>query len=204
MGTSGGKSARRWAKRTYQVLVTMNEFYYCFAHLFSIRLNSISNILFCALFSSGYGHLTITTISNLRVLILWWRKVSRMILLTRFRSAARGNVFLPAIIPSLALFTSLWTKNTLKYLSKMFSAWMTWSKPILRDNRCATVNLDEILNSKSCTASGTARPDNGAATASLHSDQEAMGAFSFGYRWLVCAFHVFLPRQIVKRGITKP
>jgi hypothetical protein len=114
-----------------------------------------------------------------------------MILLTRFRAAALGNFFLLAIIPSRALFAQLRAKNILKCLSAIFSARITWSKPSARNNRYATVNLDEMLDRESCTAPGAARPDNRAASACLHAHQKAMGAFSFDYGWLVSAFHVF-------------
>jgi hypothetical protein len=181
MRTTRIKSARRWAKRTNQVLVTANEFNYCFAHLFSILLNSVSKLLFCAFLSCGLVHLTITTISRGWALMLCCRNVSRIILLTQFRSADLGNVFLLAIIPSLAFSSSLWTKNILKYLSKIFSACMTWSKPFLRNNLCAIVNFEEILNSKSCAAPGATSPDNSSATTSLHANQKTMGTFSFGY-----------------------
>jgi hypothetical protein len=68
---------------------------------------------------------------------------------------------------------------------------MAWSNPFLRNKRCATVNLDEILNCKSCTAPSATRSDNCAPPACLHAHQKAMRAFSFGYRRLISAFHVF-------------
>lgn len=123
--------------------------------------------------------------------MLCWRKVSRMNLLTRFRSAAPGSDFLLAIIPRRALFLRLRVKNILKCLSATFSARMTWSKPSARNNLQATVNFDELLDRESCTAPGSACPDNCAASACLHAHQKTMGAFSFDYGWLVGTFHVF-------------
>ena len=207
MGTTGIEPACRRVKRTNQILIAVNEFDYCFAHLLSIRLNKFSRLRFCSICFGKWTHLAITTRSKLRALMLWWRKVSLMILLTRFRSVALGNSFLLAIIPSLAIFFSFWMKNTLKHSSKIFSAWITWLKLSLRSNLCATVNfveIGEILNSKSCTAPGAARPDNRAATACLHSNQKSMGTFPFGYWRLVSSFHVLYPWQIVKLRITKP
>ena len=81
---------------------------------------------------------------------------------------------------------------------------MTWSKPSVRNNLYATVNLDEILDGESCTALGSARPDDCAATASLHAHQKAMGALSFHYGGLVGTFHDFFLDKFVKRAITKP
>jgi hypothetical protein len=107
-----------------------------------------------------------------------------MIRLTRFRSVALGNSFLLAIIPSLAMDFPFWTKYTLKHSSKIFSACITWLKLSLRSNLCATVNfveIGEILNSKSRTAPGAARPDNRSSPARFHSNQKTMGAFPFGY-----------------------
>lgn len=107
MRTTRIKSACWWAEWTYQVLVTMNKFNYCFAHLFSIRLNSVSRLLYCASLSSRCAHLTITTKSSPRSLILCLRNISRTILLMQFRSTALGNIFFAAIIPSLAFCSSL-------------------------------------------------------------------------------------------------
>lgn len=120
-----------------------------------------------------------------------------MILFTRFRSAAPDSVFLATTIPSLAFLLSLRTKKILKSLSAMFSARITWSKPSSRNSRCAAVNSADrlsgkadVLNRESDTALGAACLDNSATSACLHAHQKAMGAFSFGYGWLICAFHV--------------
>ena len=120
-----------------------------------------------------------------------------MILFTRFRSAAPDSVFLATTIPSLALLLPLRTKKILKYLSAKFSARITWLKPSSRNNRCAAVNSADrlggeadMLNRESGTALGAASLDHSAASACLHAHQKSMGAFSFGYGRLICAFHV--------------
>jgi len=75
---------------------------------------------------------------------------------------------------------------------------MTWSKPNVRDNRCAMVKLDEFLNCKSGASPCATRSDNSPATLSFHSDQKPVGTFSFGNRWLVRAFHVYSSSEIRK------
>ena len=191
MGTTGGKSARRGDKRTDQVLIAAYQWNYHSAHLYSTWLNNFSKSSVRVTNFQEKSRFTITTISNLQALMLCWRNFSRMILLTRFRSDALGNVFLLAIIPSLALFSQLHAKNTLNCLSAIFSPRKTWSKPSARNNRYAAVYLNEMLDRESCTALGAARPDNCAAPACLHAHQKTMGAFSFDYGWLVGAFHIF-------------
>lgn len=175
----------------------MNQLDHNSAHLFSTRLNSIFKLPACTPLSRGQACLAITTTSNLHCLMLCWRNASLMILFTRFRSAAPDSVFLATIIPSLAFLLPLRTKKILKYLSAMFSARITWSKPFLRNNRCAAVNsadrLDceaDILNRESGTALGATCLNHSAASACLHAHQKSMRAFSFGYGRLICAFHV--------------
>jgi len=167
------------------------------AHLLSTRLNSVFKSLARSACFWEQSRLSITTRSISRTLILCWRKVSRIIRLIRLRSAAPDKVRLLTIIPSLALLPPFRTKNTLKCWSARLSACMARSNPSLRNNRCATVNLIGELDSEPCTTLGATRIDNCAATACLHSHQKAVGAFSFGYGRLICAFHVF-PRAIRK------
>lgn len=40
-----------------------------------------------------------------------------------------------------------------------------------------------------CTTLGATRSYNGTTPTGFHADQKTMGALSFGYGWLVCAFH---------------
>lgn len=132
-----GKSAGWREKRADQVLITIYQLDHNPAHLFSALLNSnFKESTWVSLFWSK-GRLTITTKSILHNFILCWRKVSLMILFTRFLSTAPDSVLLATIIPSLALAFPLLTKNTLQYLSAIISALRTLSKPILRNNRCA-------------------------------------------------------------------
>ncbi len=191
MGACWSKSAGRRIKRADHVLIAMYQFDHDSAHRLSTLLNSIFKLPPRISYSRGPARFAITTKSSLRRLTPCWRKTSLIALFTRFLSAAPGRVFLPITIPSLAFFLLLRTKKILKCPSAMLSAQTTWSKPSLRNNRCAAVNLQDELDREFCTALGAARIDNGAATARLHAHQETMGAFSFGYGGLVCAFHVF-------------
>lgn len=117
-----GKSACWREKRTDQVLIPVYQRDYNPAHLPSALLNSIFKSATCTPLSWSKGRLSITTKSTLQTFMLCWRKVSLMILFTRFRSTARCSVLLPTIIPSLAFGFPLRTKNTLKYRSEMISA----------------------------------------------------------------------------------
>lgn len=198
MGAGWSKSARGWLKRANQVLISAYQPDHNSAHLFSTRLNSVSRLPPRVPPFRERVRLAITTTSTLQILILCRRNTSRIALLTRFRSTAPGNVFLLAIIPSLALLPPLREKYILKYSSATLSARMTWPKPSPRNNRCAVVKLAgtldceaDALNRESGTALGTACIDDSAATARFHAHQKAMGAFSPDYGWLICTFHVF-------------
>ena len=196
VGTSWSKPARWRTKRADQVLIAMHQLDHDSAHLFSTRLNSVFK--FSADTPCGSARFTITTTSNLHCLMQCWRNASLMILFTRFRSTAPDSVFLPTIIPSRAFFWPLGTKKILMCLSDMLSARTTWSKPFSRNNRCAAVNLADGLDCETATSNrefGTAPSatciDHRASAARFHAHQEAMGAFSLDYGWLVCTFHVF-------------
>ena len=69
------------------------------------------------------------------------RNSARTTLLKRFRSTARGRIFLLAIIPSLACPLLLRTKKILKCLSEILSALRTRLKPFSRSNLYAAENL---------------------------------------------------------------
>ena len=193
MGAARIKSARRWTKRTYQILVATNQFNHCFAHLLCIRFNSTFKLCLDSVLGCIWADLTITTKSSLLALILWCRKISLTVLLILFRLTALGNTLLLATTPSLAWDFSFWTKKTLKYSSSTDSARITWTNPSLRNNRCEAENPKRELNSKSGTPSRTTSTDNGTAPACFHSYQKTMSAFSFGYGRLVSSFHdIFL------------
>lgn len=151
------------------------------AHLISTRSNSIFKLPTCVQPPGESARLNITTKSSLHCLTLCWRNVSLMALFTRFLSTAPDSILFPTITPSLAFFLQLRTKKTLKYLSDMFSAWTTWSKPFSRNNRCAVVNFADRLDSEFCTAFGAACINNSATSACFHAHQKTMCAFSFGY-----------------------
>ena len=190
------KSTRRWSKRTYQILITTNQFNYCFAHLFCIRFNNMFKLCLGSSPQCIWTDLTITTKSSLLALMLWCRKISLTVLLILFRLTAPGKTFLLATIPSLAYGFTFWIKNTLKYSSSTTSARRTSANPSLRNNLCEGEKPKWELGSKSGTASGTTSPDNGTAPACFHSYQKTMSAFSFGYGRLVSSFHdMFLGKQ---------
>lgn len=191
MGATWGKSARRGDMGANKVLIAVYQWNYYSAHRFSIWLNNFFKLSIRESTFQEWPLLTFTTKSNLQSLMVCLRKVSRINLLTRFRSTALGSNFLLAITPSRALFLQLRVKKILKCLSVTFSARMTWSKPSTRNNLYAEVNFADILHRESCTAPGSTRPDNCATPACFHAYQKAMGTFSFDNGWLVGTFHVF-------------
>ena len=61
--------------------------------------------------------------------------------------------------------------------------------------------VGKTLDSQTLAALGAASVDDGAATAGLHANQEAVGTCAAGLGWLVCAFH---DQKFLDSSVTGP
>ena len=102
--TTGSKTACRWAQRTNEILVAMDNFNQDSAHRIATRLKSLLKPSLHALMSVRSALRAITTKSMPHRLISWARKISLISRLTWFLSTDFAIYLLATTMPSLAFF----------------------------------------------------------------------------------------------------
>jgi len=180
--------------RTNKILVRPDQKKHKSAHYF-LSKTAFSACTSCALasgksffFKARRKRITTSASIPLRVKD---RKFSLTILLILFLSTAPGISLLLTVIPSRAhparlLWTCTANQRVVCALCLRMAEKPCWRDILLlRGKKARSADLD----AQSCTAFGSSGRYNSTSALGFHAHQKTVGAFSFGYGRLECAFH---------------